>query len=610
MAVLLVVFWLCPAGAVDLNFIDAYQKKDVRALLRYASSDGDDPLEPYLIARISNTQEISEGKLNQDLARALDRFAGVPPIEEIRATVLKAWARKGDWDRFATHIDRLPEWLADQDTEIRCAKITFLRSRKQSVDGLRPALFTRITEFPSLCAPAFAGALATGEVTPDQMKAKFMHIGSLGRKSDAERLLELFTHDLDGKALGRNLGAEILEVLETAKNDYRKGVKAFEQHAHLFSAETKRDVLLHIGVIGARKLEPDAHTLISSVDGYRRSLSPAAAEWRTRAALLSGAWSDMLTSIEHMPSPLREEPAWRYWRARSLDHLRRPDEARLIYADLSRQPGYYGILAAERLGQKRPPYLNQTFSADLSALQGLDKRPEAARALALYKAGLWVEAARELNILMRGADSATYYAAALYAKEKGLLDRQISFAQRASDHVDLTLRYPLLYGREISEAARRTGLSPELLWAVIRQESRFVPHAVSSAGAVGLMQVMPATAKHLSASRGLSGKITRDSLIAPDLNISLGSAFLESMHRRYSGNYALAAAAYNAGPGRVDRWQRQLSGVELEQFIELIPFTETRDYTKQVLTNYVMYAYVTGKEPVSLSSLVAAKLQP
>jgi soluble lytic murein transglycosylase len=82
------------------------------------------------------------------------------------------------------------------------------------------------------------------------------------------------------------------------------------------------------------------------------------------------------------------------------------------------------------------------------------------------------------------------------------------------------------------------------------------------------------------------------------------------MHRRYSGNYALAAAAYNAGPGRVDRWQRQLSWVELEQFIELIPFTETRDYTKQVLTNYVMYAYVTGKEPVSLSSLVAAKLQP
>jgi soluble lytic murein transglycosylase len=604
---LLTALWARPLSAVDLDFVEAYQKRNTHALLGYASTRTDDPLEPYLMMRVADPRDLSEGKLSPQVACALDRFAGVPPVEDARATALKAWARKGEWERFGAHIDRVPEWIAEQDTELRCAKIAFLRSGNRSADGLRSALFARITEFPPLCGAAFGGALASGEVTPDQVMTKLMHIGSLGRKGDADRLLDVFSGDLKGKTSGRNAGAQVLEVLDAARSDYRKGMKAFERHKHLFDAGTKRDVLIHVGIIGARTFERDAHGLIKSVDGYRRLLPPAVAEWRTKAALLAGAWSDVAASIESMASPLREEPPWRYWLARSLERIGRTDEARPVYEALSRQPGYYGILAAQRLGQK-PPYLGRTFSQDPAALKGWEKGPETARALALYRVGLWVEAARELNILLRGADSATFYAAALYARDRGLLDRQISFAQRASDHIDLTLRYPLLYRKETSEAALRTGLSPELLWAVIRQESRFVPYAVSSAGAVGLMQVMPATAQQVSAKKGLSGKITREALVAPDVNISLGSAFLESMLRRYGGNYALAAAAYNAGPGRVDKWQRQLSGTDIERFIELIPFAETRDYTKQVLANYVLYAYVTGGDPISLSSLAAVNL--
>jgi soluble lytic murein transglycosylase len=604
---LLIVLWTCPAGAVDLDFVAAYRKGDVRALQRYAAAQKQGLLEPYLIARMASAKELSEGRLSHDLAGALDRFAGVPPIEEVRAAVLKAWAGKGQWDRFAAHVDRVPEWLTDRDRELQCAKIAFLRSRQQPVSSVRPVLFAQLTEFPPLCAAAFAGAAQTGEIAPDQALARLMYLGSVGRKSDAVRLLEVFSPVLNAKDSGRNTGAPVLEVLSAARSNYRGGIKSFEQRRCLFDAETARDVLLHIGIIGARDLEPEASALIASVDGYRRTLMPAAAEWRTKAALLSGAWGDVAASIESMPLPLRDEPAWRYWHARALENLSRTEESRIIYADLSGHPGYYGILAAERLGLE-PPYLSQTFAADLSLLRRFEDRPETARALALHKSGLWIEAARELNIMLRGADSATLYAAALFAKERGLPDRQISLAQRASDHVDLPLRYPLPYRREIADAAGRTGLSPELLWAVIRQESRFVVHAVSPAGAVGLMQVMPSTAKSLSATRGKSRSITPAALMEPDTNISLGSTFLKSMHRRYDGNWAFAAAAYNAGPGRVDRWQRQLRGLDIERFIEMIPFTETRDYTKQVLANFVFYAYVLGKDPVSLSSLAAKKI--
>ncbi|HYR03728.1 MAG TPA: hypothetical protein VES58_10310, partial [Syntrophobacteria bacterium] len=470
---LLIILWTCPSDAVDLDLVAAYRKKDVRALQRYAAIHNQSILEPYLIARMANARELSEGRLSHTLAVALDRFAGVPPIEEVRATVLKAWAGRGDWDRFAAHIDRVPRWLIDRDKELQCAKIALLRSRQQPVSSMRQTLFAELTEFPPLCSAAFAGAALAGEIPPDQALGRLMYLGSVGRRSDAQRLLEVLSPVLTAKDSGRNTGALVLEVLAEARSDYRRGLKSFEQHRDLFDAETARDVLLHIGIIGVRDLEPDAPALITSVDGFSRPLMPAAAEWRTRAALLSGVWADVAASIESMPLPVRNEPPWRYWRARSLENLYRTEEAQLIYAEISRQPGYYGILAAERLGHE-PPYLSQTFAADLSVLRGVEDRPETARALALHDAGLWTEAAQELNIMLRGADSATLYAAAHFAKEKGLLDRQISFAQRASEHVDLPLRYPLAYRREIADAAGRTGLSPELLWAVIRQESRFV----------------------------------------------------------------------------------------------------------------------------------------
>lgn len=604
---LLIALWACPSAAVDPDLAACYRKRDVRALQRHAAAHKGGLLEPYLVARMANPRELSEGRLSQELAGVLDRFAGVPPIEDVRAAVLKAWAVRGSWDRFAAHIDRVPEWITERDRELQCARISFLKSRKQQVSGMRQALFAQLAEFPPLCSAAFAGAAETGEITPEQALARLMHLSSLGRKSDALRLLEAFVPLFASQTSGGNTGAVVLEVLSSARNDYRGGLRIFEQRRHLLDAEIARDVLLHIGIIGARDLEPDAPSLIASVDGYRRLLTPAAAEWRTKAALLSGTWADVAASVESMPLPLREEPCWKYWRARSLENLSRTEEARRIYAELSGRPGYYGILAAERLGHELP-YLSQTFEIDPSVLRKLEDRPETARALTLHRVGLWTEAARELNVMLRGADSATLYSAALFAKERGLPDRQISFAQRASDHVDLPLRYPLSYRREVTDAAGQTGLSPELLWAVIRQESRFIHHAVSPAGAVGLMQVMPSTAKGLSRSKGKPRNVTQAALMAPDRNISLGSTFLKAMHRRYDGNWAFAAAAYNAGPGRVDRWQKQLRGLDMERFIELIPFTETRDYTKQVLANFVFYAYVLGKDPVSLSSLAEKKI--
>jgi soluble lytic murein transglycosylase len=140
----------------------------------------------------------------------------------------------------------------------------------------------------------------------------------------------------------------------------------------------------------------------------------------------------------------------------------------------------------------------------------------------------------------------------------------------------------------VAQQARAVALNPHLVLSIMRQESGFQPTAVSSAGAVGLMQLMPATARLVSQQLGL-GPVSADILATPRLNITLGTQYFASMLQRYHGNIFLALAAYNAGPGRVGRWQKQWPDLPMDEFVEHIPFRETRLYVKLVLRNLQNY---------------------
>ncbi|HMK43926.1 MAG TPA: transglycosylase SLT domain-containing protein [Dissulfurispiraceae bacterium] len=594
------------ALAVDLAFVDAYHKKDVRVLQKYLDIYAGTPVEPYVLAAMVDAKDAQEGMLSPSVASVFEKYAGVPPIEKLRAALLKSWARRGDWEQFSRHVNRVPDWLAEKDPELGCATINFRMLRGVPLNGMRTSLFQELGEFPVACPSAFAGSVASGEIAPASVRAKILQIAAFKGESDARRLLDTVTPELEKSKVNTAGWSGAVALVSAARDDYQNALRLYEKSSASFDAETGRDILVHIGALAAKKTSFAAHDIIKRADGYRRAVSQPAAEWRTRAAILAGAWGDVITSIATMPESVRSEPVWQYWHARALQKRGKMLDASQLYADLSRQPGYYGLLAAERIGQ-RPPYLTLTYQPDRDLIAQFEHNPVALRVVALHKAGLWVEAAFEWNLLLKGRDSATHYAAAHFAKAKCLIDRQIGAAQYAPEHIDLELRFPLAFQKEVLSSARDTGLPPELLWAVMRQESRFVPHAVSSSGAVGLMQLMPATARLVAAKAGLVEKPTRSALIYPELNIPLGAAYLNTLQMKYERNYAFIAAAYNAGPGRVDRWRVQLAGTDLEQFIELIPYTETRDYAKQVLSNFVLYSFVRNQTPISLATLLAKK---
>lgn len=590
--------------AVDFGLIDAYQKKNLRALQHYAAEYRSTPIEPYLFAARINARDAAKGTLSASVAQGLGRFAGVPPVEKLRAGLLKEWARSADWKQFEAHAGRIPAWLSESDTELKCALLLHSTARQKPSTYSRGELFEQMREFPPLCSDALAGAFSTGQIPDALAYAKLTQLAAFSSRGGSLRLLHLISSEW-GSEKSRAASA-IVEILHAARDDFDDGKKELAVRAAALTPETLRLATVHVGILGTKKLERGGHALIRSVDGYRLGLTGVAAEWRTRAAILSSSWSDVLASVESLSPELRSEPFWGYWYARALQKLGRTAEARLLFTELARQPGYYGILSAEQNGI-RPPYLADTPLPDHALTQQYLNRPEVVRARALHQAGLWVEAALEWKYLMHGADSKAYYAAAHAAKEQGLVDRQIGLAIRASNHFDLELRYPLVHGSEVKAASEAARIAPELTWAVIRQESRFIPHAVSSAGAVGLMQLMPATAKLVAARAGMKTKPTRQMLVTPSTNIELGTVFLGSLIRTYGGNTAYAAAAYNAGPGRVKKWRARLGTTDIERFVELIPFDETRDYTRQVLANYVMYAYARGTQPVRLMDLLSRK---
>ena len=345
-------------------------------------------------------------------------------------------------------------------------------------------------------------------------------------------------------------------------------------------------------------------------------------------ALAEGAWEALLVWLERMPPWMQRQARWQYWRAHSelalglgeateaLAAAPRPDPAPLAPPLLSAHPpslptplalppgarlaalakdrSYYGFLAADRLGQpyqlaaKRPAYRFEIFERVAQdpavrrafELRALGERPEARLEL--------LDAARRLNReetlhLAALADQAGWHRMAIAATIQG-------------EHWDvLDLRFPLAFENPLRARAETTALPPSWLFAITRQESAFMSDARSRVGALGLMQLMPGTARLVAKDLGLNLD-SRWAILEEETNLTLGSHYLKQLSNQFEGHRVLASAAYNAGPYRVSQWHRRFGGGSTAQWIERIPFDETRRYVQNVLAYAVIYGARLGED--------------
>lgn len=326
---------------------------------------------------------------------------------------------------------------------------------------------------------------------------------------------------------------------------------------------------------------------------------------RLRTALRLRAWQQLADWSEGLAPEADELGKWRYWRGKALMRVASAPAQRAAaahaFASAARERTLWGFAAAELIGQ--PPALgHRPVPVEYAALEQLMQSGLLQRLKTLNRLGRDSEVRREWLELVRLLPHEQKLVAAAAAAELGLTNQSILALSRADYWDDLDLRFPLAYADLVHAAAAEQGLPLDWVYAVIRQESAFDPGIASHAGAVGLMQLMPPTAREVALKTGFADP-EQLNLTDPALNISLGAAYLAEMQRRFDGHPLLASAAYNAGPTAVTRWVPGAS-IAGDLWLTEIPYGETREYVRRVLTYRVFYRDRLGLPPLRVGAML------
>lgn len=323
--------------------------------------------------------------------------------------------------------------------------------------------------------------------------------------------------------------------------------------------------------------------------------------WLARIYLRDEDWIGLVKTINNMPQHLKKEAEWIYWHARSYEQAGHAVKAAEIYAKLESRSTYYGFLAADRTGRKYHINNQQvTGGIAFDEQQLLDKSIHLLRARELFFLDRLIEARREWFQGIRKLNQDEIKQAASMASIWKWYDNAIKTVAKTSHRNDYDLRFPMPFRQKVMDNVKQKELDPSVIYGVMRRESLFDPLAKSSVGALGLMQLMPATARHVAKSLGLK-KPRQADILDVDNNIKLGTQYFRTVLNQFDNNVSLAAAAYNAGPRNVKRWLPEEESLPADLWVETVPFKETRHYIQAVLAYATIFDKHLGKD-VQISS--------
>lgn len=614
---LLLALPMCALAGPESDFRAAREALRVGNLARLdkaAENLQNTPLEIYatsfqLRARLST-------RATEPIKAFLARNEESPVVDQFRGDWLKFLGRQGSWDAFAEEYPR----LVNIDDELACYGLQ-LREQKEGAVALVEArkLWFRDDEMPESCTPLFEHgrklgiisdadvwkrmrlALESGNVSfakqlirqlpkPEQFPAAELSVAS----SNPRRYLEKTKFDNAGT--GRRLTA-LFALQRLARQSPQIAFANWEKIANFFTEEEQRYFFGWIGFAGAQS--HDERALLWYAVAGDAALNPKQLAWRARAALRQQNWHEVWSSINAMSPQQQSEGAWRYWKGRALQQLARLAEADELFAELSREYNFYGQLAAEELGKEAGEgVVSAGYRPSEAEVQVVLEMPAIQRTLLLYGMDLRSEAAKEWAWATRRFSDRQLLAAAEVARRSEMYDRSINAADRTVSVHDFNLRYPAPYRDALRENLDKHGLEEAWVYGLMRQESRFATSAKSGAGAAGIMQIMPDTARWVARQMGMKGY--RKGLIHQlDVNIKLGTYYMKTVFRQFDENPVLASAAYNAGPQRATQW-RGTQPLEGAIYVETIPFDETRDYVRKVMSNTIYYSMLFGQSAQSL----------
>ncbi|GAB2685382.1 transglycosylase SLT domain-containing protein [Aliiglaciecola aliphaticivorans] len=324
--------------------------------------------------------------------------------------------------------------------------------------------------------------------------------------------------------------------------------------------------------------------------------------WHLAHVLKSGNWQHALEVIEQMPEKNRAELSARYWQARALEQMQAIDSANQNYQWLAKQRHYYGFLASGKLA-KTPHIIDRPLEFDQQTLNTVANMDAAKRAYEFLQLQRFTSARREWFHLQSQLNQQQKLVSAVLADSWGWHDRAIYGFSNTGYLDDIKRRFPMAYREELVNQSEANQVDPAWAFAVARRESSFMSDANSSAGAKGLMQLLPGTARYLAKKQ-----IKTNVLFDPNINAGYGTQYLRYLMDKMDNNPVLATASYNAGWRRVQKWIPKDRSLPIDVWIETIPYKETRNYVKAVLAYQQIYAMQLGKDSPLFNELATMQL--
>ncbi|MEO0047690.1 MAG: hypothetical protein RLZZ410_649 [Pseudomonadota bacterium] len=541
-------------------------------------------IKPQLFDR--GMQAHSDASVDGAVNNFLKTYAGSAIADRLRNDYLLVLGKRQDW----TNFDReYAQFQLDDDTQVKCFAL-----QSRMAKGEDPKILGSEAKNILLDPQYF------GEACPELVQ----NLQKLGGLTKYEALaIGRIALENNYETLAKRTGGDdpISDIVKKARVDPAQAFRDFEKKEWRTGRENTAAAWGVIGQFLAKKLDRQAIKAyrLQHEAGHHQLLSAESQEWKVRTALREGDWKLVKESIENMSPAIRKrDPAWTYWYGRAQKELGDESLAKETMQALIEQFNFYGQLAREDLGMKI--YIPKKVAADEALVKHMASQKSFARAVRFYDMGLRFEGNREWNWALRDLTDQQLIAVAEHAKRIGLYDRAVNTADRTKSEHDFSLRYPTPYREVLSPIAQSIGLDTSWAYGLIRQESRFIMNARSHVGASGLMQVMPSTAKYVAKKIGMDN-FKPNQLSDMNTNLTLGSNYLNMVLQDLDGSWALASAAYNAGPGRPKLWREKLPrAVEGAIFAETIPFNETRGYVKNVLSNANYYSVLASSKTPSL----------
>lgn len=386
---------------------------------------------------------------------------------------------------------------------------------------------------------------------------------------------------------------------------WRQADKSIETFTKLrkkfkFTTDQDQEITQAFALSLANNRHPKAQKWLHKVDS--KFMNSNVVQWRVTDVLRKQNWNLILRDLESFPVDKQTSNQWNYWYSRSLIETNNKSKGLSLLKELAKNRHYYGFLAASYL--KVPFNLqDQPLSITDKERITLLKNPAAKRAFELFHIGKYNLARKEWNYWLAQLTNKEKLAASVISTEKKWFDRAIFTLAKVKYLNDVDLRFPLAFESEIKSSAKKNKIDPAWAFAIARRESSFMSDANSGAGAKGLMQIMPATAKQLARKR-----VSTKYLFDAKNNVKLGTKYLKQLSDQYKGNHVLATASYNAGPHRVKKWAKEAVNMPIDMWIETIPFKETREYVKSVLAYQQIYQYKIGISEPLFANLIKNKI--